>query len=113
MNNSTFFGVPSMALLPARNFTVNTVKEISLVIPNVGDYESVVPDEEGKDLFKDFGNFTIFDGTSLNFLEVSKLLFATRQYPDLKDNELFVPLQFNIKVEDNKIIITGLVVALE
>lgn len=87
-------GTPSMVLLPARNYYYKVIKEQhSVVLPRKGTYKDLV-EEEYKDLFKTDGSFNIYDEDSntLYLPSITKVLFATKQYPDLPQNHLFIPV---------------------
>ena len=111
MEQNKDLGVPSLSFLPARNFSMEVLKTINIIIPNEGTYESIIDDDDGKVLFKEEGAFKIFDGSSIDMPVITKVLFAMSKYPDLKDNELFVPLEIIFNVDDT-ININGSIVAL-
>lgn len=89
-------GTPSMGMLPARHYPFKVViDEYKVSIPRKGKYVDL-----DDDFFsEDDGEFNIFDGRSkiLYLPSISKVMFATKQYPDLPPNHLFVPaaIKFN------------------
>lgn len=91
-------GVLSMVLLPARNNTFFTEKKryYTITIPRKGKYEDI-----GPDFFKESdGEFDILNAENTLFLpSITKVLFAGKQYPDLADDQLFVPLTFTFREE--------------
>jgi hypothetical protein len=88
-------GTPTIALLPARSYYFKVRGKHKITIPRKGTYHKLDPDffDESD------GAFNLLDEkTAVMYLPaISKILFATAQYPDLKDGELFVPiaLKFN------------------
>lgn len=94
-------GTPTMAFFPARNYHFKVVKnKHTITIPRAGDYHKLAPE-----IFsKDEGNFMLYDDkNSVMYLPaISKVLFAVEKYPDLKSNQLFMPivLLFNEKTVD-------------
>ena len=96
-------GILSMAMLPARNdtFFVADKKYYKIIIPRKGKYEDIDPD-----FFKESdGEFDILNANNVLFLPfITKVLFASKQYPDLADNQLFVPLTLVFKEEEVDII---------
>jgi len=98
-------GVPTMGLVQAKNYKFKVSKDIFMItVPMQGSYHALDPE-----FFNEAsGDFVVFDGKDLNVATLSKVLFATRSYPNLEDNQLFCPLKFSI-AEDN-IVIYGQVV---
>lgn len=94
-------GTPTMAFFPARNYHFKVVKnKHTITIPRSGDYHKLAPE-----IFsKDEGDFMLYDNkNSVMYLPaISKVLFAVEKYPDLKNNQLFMPivLMFNEKTVD-------------
>jgi len=89
-------GTPTMMLLPARkySFTVSE-QEHSIKIPRKGKYNVLDPEF----FTEEDGGFNILSKSGdkdiesiLYFPSISKVLFATSQYPDLKDDEAFTPM---------------------
>lgn len=95
-------GTPSMVMLPARNYYYKVVKEQhSIIIPRKGIYSDLV-EEDIKGLFEVEGKFNIYDESAkiLYLPSITKVLFATKQYPDLPQNHLFIPVFFVFSEED-------------
>lgn len=97
------YGTPSMILLPSANykFTVSEEK-YSITIPRSGKYNDIDPDF----FSEEDGVFNMFDEKSkvLWLPSISKVLYATKKYPDLKANQLFAPLSLKFKKSEVEII---------
>lgn len=99
----------SMVMLPARDNTFLTDNKIyKITIPRKGKYKDI-----DSEFFDDnAGEFDILDSKDTLFLpSITKVLFATKQYPDLKDDQLFVPI--SLKFKETEIDIIGQVVKFE
>ena len=85
------FGTPTMVLLPSRNYHFKVQKgEHKITVPRAGKYAEIAPEIfEEKD-----GEFDLYDEKNkvMYLPAITKILFATIQYPDLKSNELFAPV---------------------
>jgi len=100
-------GTPTMMMLPARNYTFKVFeKDYSITIPRRGKYSDF--DDV---LFKDEdGEFNIMDyiseetGHVLFMPSLSKVLFATSQYPDLEDDQAFIPIAIVIRSDEVEIV---------
>lgn len=84
-------GTPTMALLPARNYSFKIVhKEVEITVPRKGTYKDLDPsfytEEEGEFMLLDFSSKIMF------IPAITKVLFGVNKYPDLESNQLFVPL---------------------
>lgn len=101
-------GTPTLMLLPARKYAFSvSEQEYTIKIPRKGKYKDLDPafftDEDGefnilsKSRDKDIENI-------LYTPSVSKVLFATAQYPDLKDDEAFTPMAIVVKKDEVEII---------
>lgn len=93
-------GTPTPLLLPSRNYKFKVYEEqYSLRVPRRGKYV----DLNDKLFSEKDGEFNILshdddENMDIVFLPaISKLLFATAQYPDMKDNQAFVPIALIIK----------------
>ena len=85
------FGTPTMVLMPSRNYHFKIKKgEHKITIPRAGKYAELAPEIFNE---KD-GEFSLYDEKNkvMYLPAISKVLFATIQYPDLKSNELFAPI---------------------
>ena len=100
-------GTPPPILLPAKNYIFKISDENYLIrLPRSGNYHDIDPG-----FFDvDSGNFNIYDERSrtLYLPSITKVLFATKQYPDLKFNQFFVP--YAITFEDAEVIIIGQII---
>jgi hypothetical protein len=88
-------GTPSMVLMPSREYGFVVSEDMYLLtIPRKGSYHELDPvfSEES-------GEFELYnEETGVLYLPaISKVLFATRQYPDLKNNQYFMPLSMVFK----------------
>ena len=104
--NDTIVGVPPFALLPAKNymFKINDNNYV-IRIPRNGTYHDIDPEFFSEET----GGFDILDANNVLFLPaIVKVLFATKQYPELKFNQLFVPTV--LKIEETEVVIVGQVV---
>jgi len=89
------YGTPTPLLLPSRNYKFKVYeKQYSLRVPRRGRYvdlnDTLFSEKDG-----DFNILSYDEETELKIVflpAVSKLLFATTQYPDMKDNQAFVPI---------------------
>ena len=96
-------GTPTMVLLPARNYMFKVVdQEHKITIPRSGSYHDIDPEF----FSEEEGEFSLFDSKSkVMFLpSMSKILFATKKYPNLEPNQLFAPLALVFKKDKVDII---------
>ena len=102
--SSIHVGIPTMALLPPRNYKFEVYEErYKLKIPLSGTFKELDPD-----FFKDDNtSFELVknEGKLINISLLTKILFAAKMYPDLQDNQLFCPIAFNFT--DNFLEIIG------
>jgi len=88
-------GTPTMVLMPARKYNFRVLDgEHKITIPKKGKYHELAPEifEEEE------GAFDILDRENdvLYIPSITKVLFATGQYPDLEPLQLFAPTYFLI-----------------
>lgn len=102
-----FTGMPTLALLPAKQFKFNVSKKtFTLKVPNSGRFVDI-----DAEFFKeDSGSFEIYSEGNVNISILTKVLFATKQYPDLKGNQIFCPINF--KLDGKDILVYGQVVSM-
>jgi len=100
-------GTPTMMMLPARNYTFKVFDEnYSITLPRKGKYK----DFDNNLFSEEDGAFNIMDyvgeetGHVLFIPSLSKVLFATSQYPDLEDDQAFVPMALIIRKEEVEIV---------
>jgi hypothetical protein len=96
-------GTPTMVMFPAKNYGFRVSKtEYTISIPRMGNYAELAPEVFNED----DGNFMVFDEeNSVMYLPaLTKILFATNQYPDLKGNQLFAPIALLINEDTVDII---------
>lgn len=94
-------GTPTMMLLPARNYKFKVYpEEYDIVIPRKGSYKDI--DDEMYS--EEDGEFNILENDVLYIPSISKILFATSKYPDLKDNQAFNPIALVVEKDEVRII---------
>lgn len=100
-------GTPTMMMLPARNYTFKVFeKDHSIIIPRKGKYV----DFDDKLFTEKDGEFNILDyvdeedGNVLFMPSLSKVMFATATYPDMKDNQAFIPIAIIVRTEEVEIV---------
>lgn len=107
MTDKILKGTPPLLFLPAKNYVFKATTESYVVkIPRKGAYHDIAPD-----FFpEDSGEFNIYDeeGKILYLPSITKVLFATKQYPALKFNQFFVP--YSVKFEEEEVVIVGQVI---
>ncbi len=89
-------GTPSMGLMPSRNYGFTVSDGVHLItIPRKGSYYELDPDF----FSKEDGEFELYNSESnvLYLPAISKVLFATKKYPALENNQLFIPLSLVFK----------------
>lgn len=95
-------GVPSMVMMPARPYTFELNEGMFLItLPRKGKYVDLDPE------FFDTnsGEFNILDENNTLFLpSIIKVLFACKKYPDLTDDQVFVPISLKFKNDEVDII---------
>jgi len=94
-------GTPTMMLLPAKNYKFKVYpEEYNITIPRRGFYKDF-----DADLYtEEDGEFNILANDILYMPSISKVLFATSQYPDLEDNQAFTPIAMVVEENDVQII---------
>ena len=84
-------GTPTMVMFPARNFHFRVAKEEhKITIPRKGNYHKIAPE-----IFpEEDGDFMVYDEENavMYLPALTKILFATEKYPELKGNQLFAPI---------------------
>ena len=84
-------GTPTMVLLPARKYNFKVLdEEYKITVPRSGKYNDLAPE----DFAEETGAFNLLDTDSevMYLPAISKVLFATHQYPKLEKNQLFAPI---------------------
>lgn len=102
-------GTPSMVLLPPRHYKFRvSEKHYKITVPRKGTYHELEP----KFFAKEDGEFNLLDEESkvMYLPAISKVLFATKQYPNLKNNQLFAPIA--LKFNEDTVDIYGQVIDL-
>jgi hypothetical protein len=87
-------GTPSLVLFPAKNYFFRVIDEEYLIeIPIEGLYKDL-----DTSLFKDdSGGFDLMVDDTFYSYQLSKVLFASSQYPDLEFNQFFAPTTITFK----------------
>lgn len=100
-------GTPTPMMLPARNYKFSVHdQEHSLTIPRKGKYV----DLDDKMFTEKDGDFNVMqysrkEAAHILYLpDLSRVLFATAQYPDLKDTQAFTPIALIIKKDTVEIV---------
>lgn len=100
-------GTPTLMLLPARNYKFKVYEQdYSVTIPRKGKYV----DLDGEMFTEEDGDFNIMqysrkDKAQVVYLpDLSRVMFATSQYPDLKDTQAFTPIALVIKKDTVEIV---------
>lgn len=100
-------GTPTLMLLPARNYKFKVYdKDYSVTVPRKGKYV----DLDDKMFTEKDGDFNIMqysrkDKAQIVYLpDLSRVMFATSQYPDLKDTQAFTPIALVIKKDTVEIV---------
>ena len=104
---SKVIGTPTILLLPARNYKFKVFeKDFSITIPRYGEYMAISPElfseEDGEFYFLQHSDE--YEADILYLPALSKLLFATGQYPDLQDGQAFTPIAFIVREDEVEII---------
>lgn len=100
-------GTPTMSLLAAKNYRFKVYnKEYKITVPRRGLYHELDPNTYKEE----DGEFMLFDEESkvMYLPAISKVLFATKQYPDLEPTQIFAPMAFVFR--DDEVDIIGQVV---
>lgn len=103
VKNDVHMGTPTMVLLPAANYLFRILKgEHKITVPRKGVYEELDP----KLYSKTDGEFSLFDNKNnvMYMPAISKVLFATKQYPKLDSNQLFAPIALVFRKDEVDII---------
>lgn len=98
-------GTPPAVLMPARNYVFKLPEENHVLeIPLNGNYH----DLDSEFFPEDAGEFHVFHNDIINMPVVTKVLFATKQYPALEFNQFFVI--HGIKVLPENLMLVGQIV---
>lgn len=104
---SKAIGTPTAVLLPARNYKFKVFqKDYTITIPKKGKYVDLDPDmfteDDGEFSFMSYDNSKKHH--TIYIPALSKILFATSQYPQMTDNQAFTPIALIIKKDTVDII---------
>lgn len=103
VNKDVHMGTPTVVLLPAANYMFRVKKgEHKITVPRKGVYEKIDPSAYSKT----DGEFNLLDEKNqvMYLPAISKVLFATKKYPDLEPNQLFAPIALVFHKEEVDII---------
>jgi hypothetical protein len=109
MEEKVNVGTPPAVLLPAKDYMFQIDEPYYVLeIPRKGRYHDLDPEFFAEDA----GEFEIYsESNGILFMPaVTKVLFATKKYPDLKFNQFFVIVSFH--VERETVAIVGQVVSM-
>lgn len=100
-------GTPTLMLLPARNYKFKVYdQDYSVTIPRKGKYV----DLDSEMFTEEDGEFNVMqysrkDKAQVVYLpDLSRIMFATSQYPDLKDTQAFTPIALVVKKDTVEIV---------
>lgn len=100
-------GTPTMLLLPSRNYKFKVFeKGYSIKVPKKGTYVGIDP----KGYTEEDGEFDLLQYSEkeqahvLYLPALSKVLFATNQYPDMKDTHAFIPIALVFRDDEVEIL---------
>lgn len=95
-------GLLSMVMRPSRDTVFLAENRVyNITIPRRGKYKDIDPDFFDESA----GDFDLLNNENILFLPaITKVLYAAKQYPDLADNQLFVPLALTFREESVDII---------
>lgn len=103
VKDDVHIGTPTMVLLPAANYLFTVQKgEHKITVPRNGVYEKLAPGSYSEA----DGEFSLFDKKNnvMYMPAISKVLFATKQYPKMKSNQLFAPIALVFRSDEVDII---------
>ena len=102
-DDNIYVGLPTMCLLPMNKTRFKAIGGLRIVVPRSGTYNELAPE-----IFKEeSGEFDLLANNILYLPAITKVLSATRKYPNLKANQIFSPSALSF--EDDKVIIEGMV----
>lgn len=110
LKSITVVGTPTLIFLPARNYKFKVYEQaFSVTLPKEGKYFDIDP-EFIKDQSAEFNLLQEFAGEKgkeirISIADISRVLFVTEQYPDLKDGQAFAPI--GLIVRDNEVEVVG------
>lgn len=101
-------GTPTAVLLPSRNYYFKSSTETyKITIPRAGKYHDIDPEF----FSEDEGEFNLLSNDTMYMPSITKVLFATKQYPDLKSNQLFAPIA--LKFNEDTVDIFGQIIEMQ
>jgi hypothetical protein len=109
LKSITVIGTPTAIFLPARNYKFKVYEQnFSVVLPREGKYSEVDP-EFMKDQSAEFSFLQEVEGPKgkelrIPIADISRVLFVTAQYPDLKDGQAFAPIGLIIRDEEIEVV---------
>lgn len=109
LKSVTVIGTPTAIFLPARNYKFKVYEQaFSVTLPREGKYSEIDP-EFMKDQSAEFNFLQEFDGPEgkefrIPLADLSRVLFVTTQYPDLKDGQAFAPIGLIIREKNVEVV---------
>jgi hypothetical protein len=105
MEKKVQMGTPPPVFLPAKNYFFALSDEHHIIeIPRQGNYIDIDPEA----FSEESGSFCVISEEKVNMLDLSKVLFAAKKYPDLEYNQFFVP--YTISFDDEVVYVVGQVI---
>lgn len=107
MSEKIVKGTPPMIMLPAKNYFFKVYEDKHrLTIPRTGKFTDLDPAFYSEES----GEFKIYDPETgfMDLAAIGQVLFATQQYPDLEQGQLFVP--FSMVLTEEEIHLIGQVI---
>ena len=96
-------GTPSLAMLPMANFKFSLDESLHhITVPRRGSYKDLDPEF----FSEEDGEFCLYDKKS-NIMwlpSIQKVLVATKQYPDMEPNQMFVLLSLQFSKDEVEIV---------
>jgi len=102
LKSITVIGTPTAIFLPARNYKFKVYEQaFSVTLPREGKYSEVDPE-----FMKDQNaEFNFLQELRVPLADLSRVLFVTTQYPDLKDGQAFAPI--GLIIRDTEVEVVG------
>lgn len=103
MEDKFMRGTPPMCMLPAKNYVFKITDDYHVIeIPRTGKYVDLAPEF----FTEEDGEFNVLDAEGNIYMpSITKILFATKKYPDLNFNQFFIPTL--IKFTEDTVTVVG------
>ena len=101
-------GIPTLTFMPPKAVKFSVSEDfLKISLPNKGRYVDLDPTF----YTEEHGSFCIFEDDVFNIPDITKVMFGTRQYPNIDDNQLFCPV--TCVLEGDNVVIVGRILTLE